>query len=715
MNIWNLYKNKIKETIIDPKIDEGAIDYWRLQFFLTVITLYIPIATIGSIFGIVMALNNNLMLLVCVDLGVWILSLGIGFFKNIQPWMRRWTLIGVLYFQAGSMLLSLGHFGPGSLWLIFISVLAALIIPFNTTYIIVLINLLVYLTIAILASTHIIHSRMFDAFTPHSWVSVGVSLMAINIISITTINKLVVNLENKILSLTMLQKHLSESEEKLRIIFSSIRDGIIVADMEGKLLQMNDVAQYMTGWSFEEAQRSNIERVYITRDTYTDVSINNTPDKLLANYYLEKHQNVKVISRSGNVYDITYSVSPLATHEGGTLGLIIIFRDITFEKKKDEEQLQSKKMEAIGRLAGGVAHDFNNMLTGIMGFTELLEIRLQGQPKLENYCREILKTSERAAELTSQLLTFSHKRNNEKKPLSLNKTITDAIKLLEPTLNPNIHIEVDLTKQSTYMTGDIAQIQNAILNLSINARDAMKDGGTLKISTQVKELSEKDCMRSEFNLKPGPFVVLKMSDEGSGMNQATCARIFEPFFTTKVIGRGTGLGLATVYGSVVGHQGSITVHSQEGVGTTFYLLFPHLEMVTEVMNHEALPKEAVENKKGYALIVDDEEPIRVLFKDMLSHLGYKTLIAENGREGINLYQAYHWEISLVILDVIMPKMGGKEVLVELMKIDTEVPIIIASGYIDDEQTSTFEALGSSAFMKKPFKMGELVRVIENIS
>ncbi|MBC7959363.1 MAG: response regulator [Vallitaleaceae bacterium] len=715
MNLWKRYKMCIQNNTMKDISGDHLIAYWQLKLLTQIITYMIPIAILGTISGINGALRHGMVLVAAMDVLVLTVILLLGFCKKLSANVRRWGLICVIYCLAIMLLVSFGHYGPGLMWLICISVLVNLLLNVKIGFINVIINMIIYITYALLTTKNVIHSQI-PAYTPLvSWISSGISLVAINILITATIAILIKGLEQKIDALTDSQISLTENDQKMRTIFSSIGDAIIFADMDGKILQINDVAQYMTGWGLDEIDNKTIEEIYITQDIETNKYIDNTMTNLLDRGHSINYNNVRIISKYHLSYDISQSISPVIYHNGEVIGVVIVFRDITSEKLKDEELRQNQKMEAIGRLAGGIAHDFNNMLGGIMGFAELLEIKVAGQPKLEFYCNEIIKTSARAAHLTNQLLTFSRKRTSEKKILKLNAVLLDALTILERTIDPIISIEFELTEEDTFIEGDVMQIQNMILNLGINARDAMAvRGGVLKIVTEVEDLKQRDLQGSKFNLHTGKYVKLTISDEGCGMNFATCDKIFEPFFTTKEIGKGTGLGLSSVYGTVVSHQGSIKVRSEVGKGTEFTLLFPISDESAFEDPVEMLTVQSAGIKKGYALIVDDEEHIRKMLKDMLNHLGFETLVAHDGIEGVNKFKAYHFEIAVVILDVMMPQMSGRDVLDAFRQIDVEVPVIIASGYIDDEQLRFLEALDIAAFIKKPFRMIELVEALEKI-
>jgi PAS domain S-box-containing protein len=387
--------------------------------------------------------------------------------------------------------------------------------------------------------------------------------------------------------------------------------------------------------------------------------------------------------------------------------LLIVFMDITDQKRMEDQIRQTQKMDVIGQLAGGVAHDFNNMLTAILGSAELLERFISDNPASQKLLANIQQAANRSAELTGQLLTFSRKGHKNTVQVSIDSTIREAISLLERTIDKKITLETRLTAKNNCVIGDPALLQNALLNLGVNARDAMPGGGIITFTTANVDLDAGYCTSSVFSIDPGPYIEISVSDSGVGMSKDVVKRIFEPFFTTKDLGKGTGLGLAAVYGTVTDHHGCIGVFSEPGIGTVFKLYLP---LSGEIKADIEQPQETVQGSGGI-LLVDDEEIIREVGQSLLEGLGYKVYLAEDGEQALEVYSKLRKQISLVILDMLMPKMGGKETLVRLRAKYPDIKILISSGFHQEGTADELEKLGAIGFLQKPYMRQELSKAV----
>lgn len=385
-------------------------------------------------------------------------------------------------------------------------------------------------------------------------------------------------------------------------------------------------------------------------------------------------------------------------------------QDIT-ERKQEEatraklmEQLhQSQKMDAIGQLAGGVAHDFNNLLAGIMGSAQLIQISGNLTQEQNQYLTMILTASEHAGNLTRKLLAFSRSGSKASTSIDCLRTVKDSVEILKRTIDKNIRINFENKATKIQLVGDDTLLQNALINLGINASHAMPQGGEMDFTVENVSLDERDCAASSFAIKPGNFLRISVRDSGSGIASEILPHIFEPFFTTKADGKGTGLGLSMVYGTVQKHGGAITVYSELGVGTVFHIYLPLGEGPAEIREFtEPLPEGS-----AHILLVDDEELIRITAKGLLESLGYSVTIAVNGEEGFKIMTETDTKIDLVILDMIMPVMGGRETFDRIRQLKPEIPIIIASGFAKEEHLQLLKELGISGFLQKPFRRSEL--------
>lgn len=401
---------------------------------------------------------------------------------------------------------------------------------------------------------------------------------------------------------------------------------------------------------------------------------------------------------------------PLFDDHGEVVGILGTYEDIT-ERKLAQEALQhAQKMEAIGQLAGGIAHDFNNLLGGIIGAADLIQSRLGAPPEIQKLAQEILKTSERAAELTSKLLAFSRRGKMQNDVFDLHEAVENVATLLRRGIDRRIELVVDNRADDSTLRGDLAEIETALLNLGLNARDAMPGGGRLLISTENLDVVEDDSSSDGVALSPGRYVRLSVQDDGIGIPEGLRPRLFEPFFTTKPQGAGTGLGLSAVYGAVCSHHGRISVDSIEGKGTTFHVDLPVVEEPAPTST--ALGRRARPVLGGTVLVIDDEPVIRTAAEGLLRELGFRALTAENGREGVLRLQADPDGIDVVILDVIMPDWSGRECFRRLKEIRPNLPIVMSSGFTRDEFIEDITQDGAAGFLKKPYGLEALARALE---
>jgi signal transduction histidine kinase len=394
-------------------------------------------------------------------------------------------------------------------------------------------------------------------------------------------------------------------------------------------------------------------------------------------------------------------------------------REISERKRTEEalrqsgEQLrQAQKMEAVGTLAGGIAHDFNNLLQGVMGYTQMLLMDKEtGDPDVDKLT-QIENSVQRAGELTRQLLTFSRKVESELRPVNINQEIKQVEKLLKRTIPRMIDIELHLEKNIKVVNADPAQVSQALMNFGLNARDAMPDGGKIVVETE-NVIFDKEYCKTHLGAVPGEYVLLSFSDTGCGMDKETVEHIFEPFYTTKETGKGTGLGLAMVYGIVKSHDGHIMCYSEPGKGTTFKIYFPAIDSaVSSGLSVER--KEEMPGGNETILLVDDEEAILDVARNMLERFGYTAITAESGEKAIEIYKAQKERIDLVILDLGMPGIGGHKCLKELLKIDSRIKVIIASGYLKIEKVKETVESGASGFIGKPYQLSGMLKKVREV-
>jgi hypothetical protein len=406
------------------------------------------------------------------------------------------------------------------------------------------------------------------------------------------------------------------------------------------------------------------------------------------------------------------TATPLRSPEGVLEGCVHVMRDVTEQRALEAQYRQAQKMEAMGRLAGGVAHDFNNLLTAITGYSELLLARLQEEDTLRRYVEEVKKAGDRAASLTRQLLTFSRQQVLEPRVLDLNSVVANVDKMLRRVIGEDIELVTILVPDLGPVKADPGQLEQVMLNLAVNSRDAMPQGGKLTIETANVELAEASSHRHG-ELSPGKYVVLAVSDSGCGMTEETQAHIFEPFFTTKDQGKGTGLGLAMVYGIVKQSGGSVWVYSEVGRGTTFKVYLPQVnEKVTAQVPRP--PPPVLTRGWETILLVEDEEPVRSLVRSVLEAGGYVVLEARHGEDALVVAEMHKGPIQLLVTDVVMPEMSGPELAEHLAPFHREMKVLYMSGYTEDAIQHHGVLASRTAYLPKPFTPETLARKVREV-
>jgi PAS domain S-box-containing protein len=474
--------------------------------------------------------------------------------------------------------------------------------------------------------------------------------------------------------------------------------------------------------SFTDGTIREVNRTFSDDFSYTsDVVIGKTGDELgLWVDIDDRVRFLKLIHEQGEVSRFSTEINTFTgekrfVHLYSTLMdfknekcILIVFLDVSDQKRMEDQIRQTQKMDVIGQLAGGVAHDFNNMLTAIIGSAEMLENHINNNPSAMKLLASIQQAANRSAKLTGQLLAFSRKGQKNSLQVQINTTIHDAISLLERTIDKNISMDTRLLAKNTCVNGDPALLQNALLNLGVNARDAMPDGGIITFATSNVELDSTYCHSSAFTLEPGQYIEISVSDTGIGMTKEVIQHVFEPFFTTKEVGKGTGLGLAAVYGTVTEHHGCINIYSEPGVGTVFKLYLP---LAPDKKLEESPSNEELRSGSGGILLVDDEEILRDVGQALLENLGYKVYLAEDGLQALEIYDREKENISVVILDMLMPKMGGKETLVKLKNKYPNIRVLISSGFHQEGTAAELKNIGACGFLQKPYLRHDLAKAV----
>jgi two-component system cell cycle sensor histidine kinase/response regulator CckA len=394
----------------------------------------------------------------------------------------------------------------------------------------------------------------------------------------------------------------------------------------------------------------------------------------------------------------------------GSDEVLVVIRNITEKRRLEQHVLQAQKMESLGTLAGGITHDFNNILAGILGYASFLKSKLNPDHDFFKYVDTIERSAIRAADLTSKLLAFTRGEKVNHKPLNINKLIREILEIIQHTIDKSISVGTKLDESLPTIMGDAGQIQQVVMNLCVNARDAMGGGGKLIIASEKVISADADPQRPA-DAKAGMYVKISVSDSGTGMDKDVLARIFDPFFTTKGKGQGSGLGLSVAYGIVKGHEGFITVSSQPGLGSIFNAYFP-VSGQPEIQE-----KNSTETLRGcdeLIFVIDDEKDIRSFISEVLQNHGYRVLLAENGDQAVGMYKERCRDIALVILDMVMPGKGGEEVFLNMKEINPRVKVLLSTGYSQDGRTGEILTKGVKGFIQKPYDFNQLLAKLRQL-
>ncbi len=503
------------------------------------------------------------------------------------------------------------------------------------------------------------------------------------------------------------EEALRRSEARSRSLILSAAFGICRCTLSGKFLDVNPALITMLGYGSVE----ELLKLHARREIFANPE---ELDRLVEDYrHTGSLSGVEVQWRrkDGRVIVVRLSGCASIDSDEPEEVLELIAEDITDRRQLEEQLRQAQKMDAVGRLAGGVAHDFNNLLMVINGYAEVLLEQLEAGGAMHHKVQSIQQAADRAATLTRQLLAFSRKQLLELKVIDVNSVIGDMERLLRPLIGENIELVTRLSPDAGHTRADAGQLEQVIMNLVVNAKDSMPEGG--RLSVQSSDVTVRPNLSEHRFIQPGRYAVISVSDTGHGMDKETQSRIFEPFFTTKEKGKGTGLGLSTVYGIVKQSNGYVFAESQPGAGTTFHVYLPRVEEFAE----EQSPVKSQQNETGgceTVLLVEDEESVRELVRVTLTSRGYKVLEAENGEAGLQIAEAFQGHIDILITDVVMPGIGGRELARKLLALRPDMSVLYLSGYTEDAVVTHDPLAPATAFLQKPFMLQNLAKKVREV-
>jgi two-component system cell cycle sensor histidine kinase/response regulator CckA len=499
-----------------------------------------------------------------------------------------------------------------------------------------------------------------------------------------------------------------EQRRRLSAAIEQAAEGVIIADVQGRVLYVNPAFEQMTGYDGRQVVGQTMH--FLSSDKQHPAVLN----EMQATIHAGKvwHGQLVVKRKDNTLLTMELTVTPVRDEQGEIVNYVGLHRDVTRELQLEEQRRQSQRMEAVGLLAGGIAHDFNNLLTAITGFAGLAQLQLKPDHPARELVDMVLDSGWRAADLVHQLLIFSRRQVVEPETTDLNSIVTGTGKLLQRTIGEHVQMQISPAADLWPVKVDPTQFEQVIINLAVNARDAMPDGGVLTIETANVVFDEGQAA-THLGPGPGEYVLLAVSDTGAGMSEEVRSHIFEPFFTTKALGQGTGLGLATVYSIVQQAGGHIEVFSQEGQGTVFKVYLPRAEQVAAPAPH-AEPGDSPPRGTETVLLTEDEQAVRELAALALEKQGYRVLKAADGPEALRLASEHGGEIHLLLTDVIMPGMKGKALAERMAEICPDIRTLFMSGYADSMVARHGLLEPGVSFIEKPFSLVDLARKVREV-
>ncbi|HMP75445.1 MAG TPA: PAS domain S-box protein [Kiritimatiellia bacterium] len=501
------------------------------------------------------------------------------------------------------------------------------------------------------------------------------------------------------------RRRAEESSHRLAAAVEQAADAVLITDTRGTIQYVNPAFEHILGYRRDEVQGKTPALLKSGRhdgDFYEKLWGAIESGRIWKGRFTDRRKD-------GSLVELNAAISPIRDASGKIVHYVAVSHDVTREMELEDQLRQAQKMEAIGRLAGGIAHDFNNLLTAMMGNADLVLRRLNATSPVREDIEQIREAAQQAAALIAQLLTFSRKQVVHPRPVHINEVVGNMVRLLKRIIGNRVELTADLDPTPGIVRADPVQIEQVIMNLALNARDAMPEGGKLVLRTRGLRL-DRPAEAGLAELAAGLYTLLQVTDSGTGMDAQTKARLFEPFFTTKEIGRGTGLGLATVYGIVRQCGGAILVESAPGAGSTFSVYLPQARAALATSPGIAPPPP---EHPRTILVVDDETPVRKLVAKMLVEAGYQIMEAGDGREAMDVLQRHGPDIDLLLTDVIMPRMDGHELKARVRADHPRLPVVLMSGHPETAESKPESLNGQQFYVRKPFRTENLLDVLQH--
>jgi len=722
----NFQQQTINRIAQPYSTDEDSLVYWRSQILFAIIMTGWILGTIAIIASIGLYLKEKTWGLALLNACCFVLCAVLIFSKRIRHEVRTSIALIIFYAIGVTVILSVGPLSGGAAWLFSFVVLVAVLLGAKPALIAAVINACTLSLIAWLISTGKIGHHFIFFKTHQSMIATGTNFIVLNIIVAASVAVLVKGLmsthekekaltkalELEIQERKAAEKDLLDSETKYRLLAENAKDVIWVRDLNMNLVYVSPSVEKVRGYTVEEAMSQSIEEVLTPDSLKKALSLfarfRQMENSEQADQYLVELEHR---CKNGRTIWLELRMSWMHDKHGKRSGILGVSRDISERRQLEDQLRQSHKLEAVGTLTGGVAHDFNNILNIIIGNTDLaLDDIPDGNPA--SVCLDNIRTASlRATDIIKQLLNFSRKTDPDLQPLKIIPIIKDVLKFLRSTIPSNIRFKENISDEDITVRTDPVQINQVIMNLCINAYHEMEEtGGILEIAV-MKDTLDEDAAGQYPDLTGGDYVKLMVSDTGSGIDPAIFDKIFDPYFTTKETGKGSGMGLSVVHGIVKNHNGAITVDSNLGKGTTFTIRLPAAAIKpgaeTETAGEVPVGNETI-------LLVDDEHLIVSMTEDMLKRLGYEVEARMNPVEGLELFRSKPDRFDLVITDMTMPQMTGVEFSKKLMAIRPDIPVIICTGHSARISAEKAREIGIAAYIMKPVIKQEIATTIRHV-
>ncbi len=702
------------------------------KLFYVVLSIGIVALTVSVIRSYFHGWNTSLTVnLITFPLIILVLSLR----KRLSVPVTFWSIMTAVAIAGAGTLFSLGLAGTGIAVFSAFSILVGIFYGPKPGIAAACLSVLVVLGMRAAISLNLIPYPSVNVaqllYSPSTWITQSITVSAYTIAVIAAaysvqqrFSRSLSELKDRTDELHLTIDRLKESEEKYRILSDNVHDGVVVQDIDLNITYYSRSLKEMFGYSENEAfdctMKDNMTPQSLEQAFSSYKKFLSDAEKAAVSIPLMEYEYIR---KDGSTFWGELRTAFLYDKDKRIIGSQSVLRDITERKKNEEEKRrleeelnQNEKMRVIGRLAGGVAHDFNNQLAGIMGFADLIRQSEQADDNIKTYAQSIVTAAKRSADLTTQLLAFAHRGKIRSEPVDIHSLISETVLILQRSVDRRISILTQLKASTYYVQGDSTQLQNALLNLGLNARDAMPEGGELLISTEtVNHESDFKCSDGTL-LSIGFYIEISFNDTGHGMDQDTLSHVFEPFYSTKERGKGTGMGLPAVLGTIRNHKGGVDITSELKKGTIVNIYLPIIREQSIQASTKDLPSTA-DKRSVRIMIVDDEFLVLKVMRLVLEREGHTIYTYENPIEAIAWYKENSNEIDLIIIDMIMPQMDGKAALTELHKHNPYLKALVCSGYNQDYQMEQLKETGARGFLSKPFQAkilsDEVSKIIAN--